>query len=51
MFTLSVPTIKEYSATNNELRSIMEDTEHNIWVGTKNGDIQVYDTNKTLSVS
>lgn len=48
LFTLSVPTIKEYSATNNELRSIMEDTEHNIWVGTKNGDIQVYDTNKNF---
>lgn len=26
----------------------MEDTEHNIWVGTKNGDIQVYDTNKNF---
>lgn len=48
LFTLSVPGIKGYSSTHNELRSIMEDAEHNIWVGTKNGDIQVYDTDKNF---
>lgn len=24
----------------------MKDADHNIWVGSKNGDIQVYDSNK-----
>lgn len=48
LFSLLAPTINEYSATNNELRSIMEDVDHNIWVGTKNGDIQVYDANKNF---
>lgn len=45
LFSLSVPDLAEYSSTN-ELRSIMEDADHNIWVGSKNGDIQVYDRNK-----
>ena len=45
LFSLSVPDIAEYPSSN-ELRSIMEDADHNIWVGSKNGDIQVYDSNK-----
>ena len=46
-FSLSVPDIAEYPSSN-ELRSIMEDADHNIWVGSKNGDIQVYDSNKAF---
>lgn len=49
-FTLSVPDVKGYPSTN-ELRSIMEDADHNIWVGGKNGDIQVYDKDKTSLAS
>ena len=45
LFSLSVPDIAEYPSSN-ELRSIIEDADHNIWVGSKNGDIQVYDSNK-----
>lgn len=45
LFNLSAPDLAEYSSTN-ELRSIMEDADHNIWVGNKSGDIQVYDPNK-----
>ena len=47
LFTLSVPDVKGYPSTN-ELRSIMEDADHNIWVGGKNGDIQVYDKDKNF---
>ena len=46
LFNLSMPTIPNYLTTNNELRSIMEDADRNIWVGTRSGEIQVYDMNK-----
>lgn len=48
LFTLSTPGTDGYSATSNELRSIMEDADKNIWVGTKNGDIQIYDADKNF---
>lgn len=47
LFTLSVPDVKGYPSTN-ELRSIMEDADSNIWVGGKNGDIQVYGKDKNF---
>lgn len=46
LFCLSVPSLPNYSSHNNELRSIMEDADKNIWVGTRSGEIQVYDSNK-----
>lgn len=46
LFSLSIPTVPNYSNNNNELRCIMEDADQNIWVGTRSGEIQVYDTNK-----
>ena len=48
LFTISTPPINENSITSHELRSIMEDVNHNIWVGTKNGNIQIYDANKNF---
>ncbi len=47
LFALSVPDVQGYPSTN-ELRSIMEDADHNIWIGGKNGDIQVYDAQKNF---
>lgn len=47
LFSLSSPDIKDYPSTN-ELRSIIEDKDHNIWAGSKNGDIQIYDKNKNF---
>ena len=46
LFRLSVPTLPNYSTSNNELRCIMEDADKNIWVGTRSGEIQVYDMDK-----
>ncbi len=48
LFTLLAPTVNEYTAIDNELRCVMRDVDHNIWVGTQNGDIQLYDANKNF---
>lgn len=47
LFSLSSPDIRDYPSTN-ELRSIIEDKDHNIWTGSKNGDIQIYGKDKNF---
>lgn len=47
LFSLSSPDIRDYPSAN-ELRSIIEDKDHNIWTGSKNGDIQIYDKDKNF---
>ena len=36
-----------YESLSNEVRALCEDTEHNLWVGLKDGKIRIYDKNRT----
>ena len=40
---LIVPVPLPYESLSNEVRSLMEDSQHRIWAGTKDGKLRIYD--------
>ena len=45
-FNLQTPEMHSYESLANEVRSICEDKNNNIWVGLKDGRLRVYDKNR-----
>ena len=46
-FSMMTPEPHRYESLSNEVRALCEDTEHNLWVGLKDGKIRIYDKNRT----
>lgn len=46
-FSLFTPVAHSYESLSNEVRAICEDSDHNLWVGLKDGKLRVYDFNRT----
>ena len=44
---MMTPEPHRYESLSNEVRALCEDTEHNLWVGLKDGKIRIYDKNRT----
>lgn len=42
-FRMLVPVSHVYESLSNEVRALCEDTDHNLWVGLKDGKLRVYD--------
>jgi len=47
-FNFHKPLPAESTSASNEVRSIFQDNENRIWVGTKNGTVNLFDANKKL---
>lgn len=45
-FSMLTPVPHEYESLSNEVRSVCEDKQGNLWVGLKDGMIRLYDSNR-----
>ena len=46
-FELVTPVPHRYESLSNEVRGLCEDSEHNLWVGLKDGKLRIYDKNRS----